>query len=88
MVWNRVWYTRKPRLCITVFVVLIANEYKEKKCNMRVRNGFFVFFFWLFCCNDDIVSVISACCVLRPSPGLKTSVENDVFWSEIGSGFS
>ena len=23
---------------------------------------------------------------LRPPPGLKTGVENDIFWSEIGSG--
>ena len=28
--------------------------------------------------NDDIISL---------KPGLKTGVKNDIFWSEIGSGF-
>ena len=44
-----------------------------------------------FCCNDDVIHVLSyvnmKCCVLWPPPGLKTSMENDKFWSEIGSGF-
>ena len=44
-----------------------------------------------FCCNDDVIYVLSyvnmKCCVLWTPPGLKTSMENDKFWSEIGSGF-
>ena len=28
------------------------------------------------------------CCVLWPPPGLKTDAENDIFWSEISSGFN
>ena len=47
---------------------------------MRIRNRVEEF----FCLrsslsNDDIISA--------QRPGLKTGVENDIFWSEIGSGF-
>ena len=36
-----------------------------------------------FCCNDDIISVLCKLVMLR----VKTGVENDIFWSKIGSGF-
>ena len=47
---------------------------------MRIRNTFEEF----FCLRsnlsyDDSISALS--------PVLKTGVENDIFWSEIGSGF-
>ena len=32
---------------------------------------------WLFCHGKHDVT-----CVLRPPPGLKTDVENDIFWYE------
>ena len=47
---------------------------------MRIRNGFEEF----FCLRSNLINnkIISA-----HRPGLKTGVENYIFWSEIGSGF-
>ena len=47
---------------------------------MRIRNGFEEFFCLRFNLSND--KIISA-----HRPGLKTGVENYIFWSEIGSGF-
>ena len=62
-----------------LFIFSIPNEY-EKRRNMRIRNGFEEF----FCLRSNLSNdkIISA-----HRPGLKTSVENYIFWSEIGSGF-
>ena len=62
-----------------LFIFSIPNEY-EKRRHMRIQNEFEEF----FClrsnlCNDKIISA--------HRPGLKTGVENYIFWSEIGSGF-
>ena len=47
---------------------------------MRIRNGFDEFFcFRSNLSNNDIISA--------QGPGLKTGVENDIFWSEKLSGF-
>ena len=43
LVWNRVWFLRELRECMNVFIVSILNE-KERKRNMRIRNGFEEFF--------------------------------------------
>ena len=42
-----------------------------------------------FCCNDGIISVLCKLVMLRfaTTSGVKTGVENDIFWSKIGSGF-
>ena len=47
---------------------------------MRIRNGFEEFFCLRSNLNND--KIISA-----HRPGLKTGVENYIFWSERGSGF-
>ena len=39
LVWNWVWFSRKLRKCMNVFIVSIPNE-PESKSNMRIRNGF------------------------------------------------
>ena len=47
-------------------------------------------FCWRSNFSDDIISVLvceHVCCVLGAPPGQKTSMENNIFWSEIGSGF-
>ena len=64
---------------MNVFIVSITNEHERKK-NMRIRNGFEEF----FCLrsklsNDNKISALRS--------GLKTGVENYIFWSEVGSGF-
>ena len=61
------------------FIFSIPNEY-EKRRNMRIRNGFEEF----FCLRSNLSNdkIISA-----HRPGLKTGVENYIFWSEIVSGF-
>ena len=49
----------------------------------------------LFCCcsnlsNDDIISERPGLIIgmdFRGAPRLKTGMKNDIFWSEIGSGF-
>ena len=52
----------------------------ERKRNMRILNGLEEF----FCLRSNLSNngIISA-----KRPGLKTGVENDIFWAEIGSGF-
>ena len=45
LVWNRVWFLRGLRECMDVFIVSIPNEW-ERKRNMRIRNGFEVFFWF------------------------------------------
>ena len=57
LVWNRVWFSRELRECMNVFIVSIPNEW-ERKRNMRIRNGFEVFFFGLRSnlSNDNIIS--------------------------------
>ena len=61
--------------CMNVFIVSIQNEQGRKR-NKQIGNGFEE-----FCClrsnlsNDD------------KRPGLKTGIQNDIFWSETASGF-
>ena len=64
---------------MNVFIVSITNEHERKK-NMRIRNGFEEFF-----CLRSKLSNDKKLSALRP--GLKTGVENYIFWSEVGSGF-
>ena len=45
LVWNRVWFLRGLQECMDVFIVSIPNEW-ERKRNMRIRNGFEVFFWF------------------------------------------
>ena len=64
---------------MNIFIISVPNE-EERQRNMRIRNILEEF----FCLrsnlsNDDIISALR--------PGLKSGVENNSFWSEIGSGF-
>ena len=44
MVGKRVWFSRELRECVSVFVILIPNEWERKK-NMRIGNHGRHFFF-------------------------------------------
>ena len=59
---------------------VFIGQMTERKRNMRILNGFEEFF--CLRCNPSNNDIISA-----KRPGLKTSVENDIFWAQIGSGF-
>ena len=53
-------------------------------------NGFYeIFLLELWCKNDDLISTYTRFDNQYGfrTPGLKTGLENSVFWSEIGSGF-
>ena len=41
-----------------------------------------------FCCRSDPLSNHDNDDITYQRPGLKTSVKNDIFWPEIGSGFA
>ena len=56
-VWNRVWFSRELRERMNVFIFSILNE-KERKRNMRIRNGFGEFF--CLRCNLITDNIISA----------------------------
>ena len=92
LVWNRVWFSRKLRVCMNVFIHRISSEWirkKEKCASLKwiLRN--------LFCWRSNLKRLATS----QPHeflsengyrfqrPGLKTSVEIDIIWSEIGSWF-
>ena len=72
LVWNRVWFSRELRECINVFMVSIRHELKNKEKYIYAN---------LF------LKARSENGYRFKRSGLKTVVENDVIWSEIGSGF-
>ena len=75
---------------MNVFIVSIANE-SERNSNQRIRNVFEeILLLQLYSKNDDFI------CTYIPGlkrvwiqrPGLKTGVENNIFWSDYKvSGF-
>ena len=74
LVWNLVWFSRELRECLNLFIVY---RKKDKYANSKwmLRNS--------FCCCSNL----SNNGIIFQRPGLKTGVKNDIFWSEIGSGF-
>ena len=74
LVWNLVWFSRELRECLNLFIVY---RKKDKYANSKwmLRNS--------FCCCSNL----SNNGIIFQRPGLKTGVQNDIFWSEIGSGF-
>ena len=92
LVWNRVWFSRKLWVCMNVFIHRVSSEWirKKEKCASSkwiLRN--------LFCWRSNLRRLATS----QPHeflsengyrfqrPGLKTSVEIDIIWSEIGSWF-
>ena len=91
LVRNREWFLRELQEHINVFIVSIPNE-EERNRNRQIRNAFEEFF--CFCSSLSNYDINYFCLKARSKnrygferPGLKTGVENDSFWSEIGSGF-
>ena len=74
LVWNLVWFSRELRECLNLFIVY---RKKDKYANSKwmLRNS--------FCCCSNL----SNNGIIFQRPGLKTGVKNDIFWSQIGSGF-
>ena len=75
LVWNLVWFSRELRECMNIFIVY---RKKDKYANSKwmLRNS--------FCCCSNLSNNNG---IIFQRPGLKTGVKNDIFWSEIGSGF-
>ena len=61
--------------CMNVFIVSIQNEQGRKR-NKQIGNGFEEF----FCLRSNLSND-------DKRPGLKTGIQNDIFWSETASGF-
>ena len=87
-----VWFSRKLRVCMDVFIHRISSEWirKKEKCASSkwiLRN----LFCWRY--NPRRLATTQPHEFLSENgyrfqrPGLKTSVEIDIIWSEIGSWF-
>ena len=61
--------------CMNAFIVSIQNEQGRKR-NKQIGNGFEEF----FCLRSNLSND-------DKRPGLKTGIQNDIFWSETASGF-
>ena len=87
MVLNRVWFSKEPRERINVFVFSTPNVEKEKYSKYIIRAEFYQYLTSLMMRSLITIQQRSENGYGFLGPGLKTGVENGIFWSEIGSGF-
>ena len=85
---NRVWFSREPRERINVSFQLQMNSRERKVSKIyQIRAEFYQFLSSSLMRSLITIQQRSENGYGFESPGLKTGVENGIFWSEIGSGF-